>query len=42
MPQEKIKWSTFFDIPSLRRHIPVMEFEEYLTGKQVDFLYSSF
>ena len=28
--QIKIPWGTFFDIPSLSRHIPVMEFESYL------------
>ena len=28
--QVKIPWKTFFDIPSLRSHIPVIEFETYL------------
>lgn len=30
--QIKVKWSTFFDLASLREHIPVIEFEDYLTG----------
>ena len=29
-PQMKIPWKTFFDIPSLRSHVPVIEFEEYI------------
>ncbi|XP_059139533.1 GDP-fucose protein O-fucosyltransferase 2-like [Physella acuta] len=28
--QEKMPWSTFFDIASLRRFVPVMEFDEFL------------
>lgn len=28
--QVKLPWSLFFDIESLRRHVPVIEFEEYL------------
>ena len=30
LEQTKIPWSTFFDLPSLREHIPVIEFDEYL------------
>ena len=30
--QQKIRWSHFFDIPSLARHVPVMEFEDFLKG----------
>ncbi|XP_022313246.2 GDP-fucose protein O-fucosyltransferase 2-like [Crassostrea virginica] len=30
LEQIKIPWSTFFDLPSLREHIPVIEFDEYL------------
>ncbi|XP_062580232.1 GDP-fucose protein O-fucosyltransferase 2-like [Saccostrea cucullata] len=30
LEQIKIPWSTFFDLPSLRQHVPVIEFEEYL------------
>lgn len=30
LEQIKIPWSTFFDLPSLREHVPVIEFEEYL------------
>ncbi|KAK3596005.1 hypothetical protein CHS0354_032523 [Potamilus streckersoni] len=35
--QIKIPWSTFFDLESLRKHIPVIEFEDYLKviGKPV-------
>ncbi|VDI04160.1 peptide-O-fucosyltransferase, partial [Mytilus galloprovincialis] len=35
--QIKVKWSTFFDLASLREHIPVIEFEDYLTvmGEEV-------
>lgn len=28
--QVRIHWSLFFDIPSLSKHVPVMEFEEFL------------
>ncbi len=28
--QIQIPWSKFFDVPSLNRHIPVIEFEDYL------------
>ncbi|CAG2221080.1 POFUT [Mytilus edulis] len=28
--QIKVKWSTFFDLASIREHIPVIEFEDYL------------
>ena len=28
--QIKIPWSTFFDVPSLNQHVPVIEFEDYL------------
>lgn len=33
--QEKLPWSHFFDIPSLKFHIPVIEFEEFLQRKHV-------
>ncbi|XP_063423390.1 GDP-fucose protein O-fucosyltransferase 2-like isoform X2 [Mytilus trossulus] len=35
--QIKVRWSTFFDLASLREHIPVIEFEDYLTvmGEEV-------
>lgn len=37
LDQLKIRWSTFFDLASLREHTPVIEFEDYLTamGKEV-------
>ncbi|CAL1548035.1 unnamed protein product [Lymnaea stagnalis] len=28
--QDMIPWSTFFDLPSLRKFVPVMEFEDFL------------
>ena len=31
--QSRIPWSTFFDLESLRRFVPVMEFEEFLKSK---------
>lgn len=30
--QKKIRWSQFFDINSLALHVPVIEFEDYLTA----------
>ena len=30
--QQQIPWSTFFDIESLSRHVPVMEFVDFLNG----------
>ena len=30
MEQSRIKWSHFFDVESLNRYIPVMEFEDYI------------
>lgn len=30
--QQQIPWGTFFDIDSLSRHVPVMEFVEFLNG----------
>lgn len=30
--QQQIPWATFFDIDSLSRHVPVMEFVEFLNG----------
>ncbi|XP_072020609.1 GDP-fucose protein O-fucosyltransferase 2-like isoform X2 [Amphiura filiformis] len=30
LDQVRIPWSTFFDVPSLNRHIPVIELEEYI------------
>ena len=32
LEQIKIPWATFFDIPSLRKFVPVIEFEEFLKG----------
>lgn len=31
--QVRIPWSEFFDIPSLNRNIPVIEYEQFLAGK---------
>lgn len=31
-PQIKIRWSLFFDVRSLARFVPVMEFEDFLKG----------
>ena len=30
--QQQIPWATFFDIDSLSRHVPVMEFVDFLNG----------
>lgn len=30
LPRTQISWSTFFDIPSLSRFVPVIEFEDFL------------
>jgi len=30
--QEQIPWATFFDLDSLSRHVPVMEFVDFLNG----------
>jgi len=30
--QQQIQWATFFDIDSLSRHVPVMEFVEFING----------
>ncbi len=30
--QNAVPWATFFDLPSLARHVPVMEFENFLQG----------
>ncbi|CAK8690674.1 GDP-fucose protein O-fucosyltransferase 2-like [Clavelina lepadiformis] len=30
MEQSRIKWSTFFDVESLNKYIPVMEYEDYI------------
>jgi len=32
VPQQQIPWETFFDIDSLSRHVPVMEFVDFLNG----------
>ena len=31
-PQERIPWSLFFDLESLREFVPVIEFQEFLEG----------
>lgn len=31
--QVRIPWSEFFDVPSLDRNIPVIEYEQFLAGK---------
>jgi len=31
-PQIKLPWSLFFDIASLNRLVPVLEFEDFLKG----------
>ena len=31
--QIKIRWSKFFDLPSLNKLVPVIEFEDYLKGE---------
>jgi len=30
--QQQIPWATFFDLDSLSRHVPVMEFVDFLNG----------
>ncbi len=30
--QNRIQWSTFFDVSSLNRFVPVIEFEQYIKG----------
>lgn len=30
----RIPWKTFFDLDSFNKHIPVMEFEDYLKSKK--------
>lgn len=40
--QSQIPWSTFFDLKSLERHVPVMEFSEFLNvteSRQIDEVY---
>lgn len=37
--QSQIPWSTFFDLKSLERHVPVMEFSEFLNGQYDCFRY---
>lgn len=31
--QVRIPWSEFFDVPSLNRNIPVIEYEQFLAGR---------
>ena len=31
--QEQIPWALFFDLPSLRQFVPVIEFEDFLSCK---------
>lgn len=31
--QAQVNWSNFFDIPSLRKYVPVMELQDFLHGK---------
>lgn len=33
--QVRIPWSDFFDLPSLNRNIPVIEYEQFIAGKAV-------
>ena len=35
--QEKLPWSHFFDVNSLKRHVPVIEFEEFLQSKNQEY-----
>jgi len=37
--QLQLPWSHFFDIDSLARHVPVMEFEDFLKGKNLGILH---
>ncbi|XP_074652453.1 GDP-fucose protein O-fucosyltransferase 2-like [Tubulanus polymorphus] len=39
--QTKLRWSQFFDVESLNRHTPVIEFEDFktLNGPEIDELY---
>ncbi len=30
--QQKLKWSLFFDLHSLNKHVPVIEFEQFIHG----------
>lgn len=32
--QVRIPWSDFFDLPSLNRNIPVIEYEQFIAGEQ--------
>ncbi len=34
--QSRIPWSLFFDVPSLRKYVPVIEFEDFLKGIPAD------
>ena len=31
--QVRIPWSDFFDLPSLNRNIPVIEYEQFIAGE---------
>jgi peptide-O-fucosyltransferase len=31
--QDRLKWSAFFDVESLGKHIPVIELEDYMKSK---------
>lgn len=33
--QVRIPWSDFFDLPSLNRNIPVIEYEQFIAGEAV-------
>lgn len=33
IPQVRIPWSEFFDLPSLNKNIPVIEYEQFIAGE---------
>lgn len=33
IPQVRIPWADFFDLPSLNRNIPVIEYEQFIAGE---------
>ena len=35
LDQARIPWATFFDVESLNRHVPVIEFDQYLKSEWV-------
>lgn len=38
IPQVRIPWADFFDLPSLNRNIPVMEYEQFIAGEVLAWL----